>query len=81
MTELGPAQPQEVRNFRLERDGEWRTVRGYLNSKASLSEVRAAVEIMDDASGDRCIIIQDSNGANCLKRLDYDPFYRFLRML
>ena len=71
-TDLGPAQHQEVTNFRLDRDGQWRTVRGYLNSKTGLSDVRAAVEVTDDQSGDRCILFQSGYGSNCLKRLDYD---------
>jgi len=71
-TDLGPNQHQEVVNWRLDKDGQCRTVRGYLNSRTGFTDIRAAIEITDDTSGDRCVLLQNGYGPTCLKRIDYD---------
>lgn len=62
----------EVTNLYIDKENEWQTVKGYLNSKTGLSDVRVAIEVTDDRSGDRFILFQQGYGSSSLKRLDYD---------
>jgi len=67
---LGTSRHIEVYNLRQNKDGEWETVNGYkINRTLSGADIKVAVEITDDLSGDRFILYQDGTE---LKRLDYD---------
>jgi len=69
---LGHNRFKEVVNFRMGKEGEFESVRGYVESfSKSFCEIRTAIEISNDDGG-RCIIYQDGYGANCVKRLLYD---------
>lgn len=70
-TELGSYQHQEVVNLKQNRQGEWECVKGYKNlwSDPAYDDIRAAIEVADDYSGDRFILFQNGTG---LYRLDYD---------
>jgi len=70
-TELGPAQHQEVQNLRITRDGAWDVVLGsmdYFDDPLN-SSMKRVVEVEEDASGDRFVIIQDGG---TLYRIDFD---------
>ena len=67
-----PYEHQLVQNVRIKKHGQWESVKGFVNSKTGLSDIRAAIPVTDDISGDRFILYQNGSGANCLKRLDYD---------
>ena len=71
-TKLDDSQHQLLTNVKMSKDGEWETIKGYLNSKTGITDLRAGIEVTDDDSGDRFILFQDGYGANCLKRLNYD---------
>lgn len=67
-TNLG-VQHQDVHNFRLNKHGEWQTVRGYVASKTGLTAVKAAIEVTEDVSGARFILFQQGAG---FYRMDHD---------
>jgi len=68
-TDLGKNQHQQVVNLRQEKINEWECVKGYKEVSTEFTDIRAAVEISDDLSGDRFLLVQDGT---TLKRLDYD---------
>ncbi|MBC8459763.1 MAG: hypothetical protein H8D67_17365 [Deltaproteobacteria bacterium] len=70
-TELGGHQHQEVKNLRQNKSGLWECVPGYIDyfEDGSYNNIKAAVEIFDEYSGDRFILFQHGTG---LYRLDYD---------
>ena len=68
-TALGKTQHQEVVNLRQTRIGEWDCVEGYKNVLIGFTNVKAAIEITEDQSGDRFYLIQDDTD---LCRVDYN---------
>lgn len=71
-TALGAVEHQLVINLRQEKIGEWSSVPGYKNVLDIRSEgvnIKSAIEVTDDLSGDRFILYQDGTE---LKRVDYD---------
>jgi len=70
-TELGEYQHQEVKNLRQNKSGLWECVPGYIDlfENGSYTNIKAAVEIYDEYSGDRFILFQNGTG---LYRIDYD---------
>lgn len=68
---LGNSQHLEVINLRHNRFGQWEIVKGYktLWENADYSDIRAAIEITEDRSGDRFILFQNEE---TIYRLDYD---------
>lgn len=66
---LGRHQHQTVRNFRKIKDGEWQSVEGYKNVLTGLTGLKAGIEVSDDQSGDRFLLVQDGTA---IKRIDYD---------
>lgn len=68
-TELSNAQYQEVVNLRQEKIGEWECVEGYKEVITGFTNIKAAIEITEDRSGDRFLLVQDGTS---LKRVDYD---------
>lgn len=74
---LGKHQHQEVGNLRQEKIGEWESVPGYKHyfydgdgdTNPDFTNIKAAVEISDDESGDRFLLVQEGI---TLTRIDYD---------
>jgi|GEM_PF-3223653 len=71
-TEMAANEHQEVVNFRLTRHGEWETVKGYADLVTGLTDLRAAIEVTEDRSGDRFLLLQCGYGLYSIKRIDYD---------
>lgn len=68
-TALAKNQHHKIVNLRQEKIGEWECVKGYKEVLTGFTNIKAAIEITDDLSGDRFFLIQDGTG---LKRVDYD---------
>jgi len=64
-------QHQKVTNLRHTKKGLWETVQGYIElfTHVSYTDIKAAIEINDEYSGDRFILFQ--NGTH-IYRIDYD---------
>ncbi|NOY58910.1 MAG: hypothetical protein GXO75_08240 [Calditrichaeota bacterium] len=68
--DLSNIEYQEVKNLKQDKFGKWVTCKGYKDILAlSGADIRAAIEVTDDISGDRFILYQDGTS---LKRLDWD---------
>jgi len=65
---LGKIQHQEVKNLRLVKENEWESVRGLVNVITGFTNLKAGIEVTDDLSGDRFIIVQD---VTSLKRITF----------
>lgn len=59
----------EVQNLKQNKIGEWENVKGYITAVTSLTNIKAAIEVSDDLSGDRFLLVQDGTA---LRRIDYD---------
>lgn len=71
-TELGPMQHQTVKNLRQNKRGLWEIVDGAIQlfqDATYKTNIKAAIEIDDEYSGDRFILFQHGTG---LYRVDYD---------
>lgn len=67
--ELGFQQHQEVKNLRMNRDGEWEFTGGYQNWATGFTNLKAGIEVTEDRTGDRFLLLQDGTD---IKRIDRD---------
>lgn len=66
---LGSSQHISVKNLRLGREGEWQTNTPSADLLTGFTNLKAAIEVTEDVSGDRFLLVQDGTS---IKRIDYD---------
>ena len=70
--EMGDVQHQQVINLFENKKGQWECVRGYTNVVTGLTNIKSSVEVTEDQTSERFLLIQDGQ---TLKRVNYNNGY------